>query len=155
MLTKTVMNPFQIPPPNQNQAQKLPMTEIALRYQRIRSQTEALAKPLSAEDCQLQSMPDASPTKWHLAHLTWFFETFLLEKFEPDFQAFDPRFRVLFNSYYNGVGDQHPRAQRGLISRPGLAELMTYRAQVDARVLVLLATTDAASQSEEIGRAHV
>ena len=148
MLTKTVMNLFQINPQSQNQAEKLPMTEIALRYQRIRSQTEALAKPLSAEDCQLQSMPDASPTKWHLAHLTWFFETFLLEKFEPDFQAFDPRFRVLFNSYYNGVGDQHPRAQRGLISRPGLAELMTYRAQVDARVLALLATTDADSQSE-------
>ena len=78
----------------------------AQRFQQIRWQTEALIRPLSAEDCQLQSMPDASPAKWHLAHLTWFFETFVLEKFEPGFKPFNPSFRVLFNSYYNGVGDK-------------------------------------------------
>ena len=110
----------------------------AQQFQKIREQTEALARPLSAEDCQLQSMPDASPTKWHLAHLTWFFETFILEKYEKNFKPFDASFRVLFNSYYNGIGDKHPRAQRGLISRPALPEVMAYRQAVDERVLELL-----------------
>ena len=111
---------------------------LALRFQHIRRQTEALAKPLSAEDCQLQSMPDASPTKWHLAHLSWFFETFILEKYEVAFKAFDASFRVLFNSYYNGIGGKHPRAQRGLISRPTLAEVLAYRQAVDERLLAVL-----------------
>ena len=70
----------------------------------MRAHSVALIAPLSAEDCQLQSMPDASPSKWHLAHTTWFFETFVLERFEPDFRPFDAAFRVLFNSYYQGVG---------------------------------------------------
>jgi ergothioneine biosynthesis protein EgtB len=105
----------------------------------VRAQTEALAKPLTPEDCQLQSMPDASPTKWHLAHLTWFFETFVLEKYEADFEPFDARFRVLFNSYYDGVGNRHPRAERGLVSRPSLTEVMAYRQQVNERVLAVLA----------------
>jgi ergothioneine biosynthesis protein EgtB len=111
---------------------------LAMQFQRIRSQTEVLAKPLSAEDCQLQSMPDASPTKWHLAHLTWFFETFILEKYEKNFKPFDAGFRVLFNSYYHGIGDKHPRAQRGLISRPALNEVLTYRQAVDERTLKVL-----------------
>ena len=111
---------------------------MAHRFQSIRAQTRALAKPLSAEDCQLQSMPDASPAKWHLAHLTWFFETFILEKYEKNFKPFDASFRVLFNSYYNGVGDKHPRSERGLISRPTLASVLAYRAQVDERVLAVL-----------------
>jgi ergothioneine biosynthesis protein EgtB len=98
----------------------------------------ALTAPLSAEDCQLQSMPDASPAKWHLAHLTWFFETFILERFEPDFKPFDTSFRVLFNSYYNGVGDKYPRPKRGLISRPTLDDVMAYRSQVDERILAVL-----------------
>jgi len=89
----------------------------------LRAQSLALFEPLSAEDCQVQSMPDASPSKWHLAHTTWFFETFLLERFERKFQAFDPALRVLFNSYYQGVGPQHPRAQRGLLSRPTLDQV--------------------------------
>jgi ergothioneine biosynthesis protein EgtB len=113
-------------------------SELAQRYARVRAQTLALAAPLSEADCQVQSMPDASPTKWHLAHVTWFFETFILERFEPGFQPFNPAFRVLFNSYYQGVGDQHPRHQRGLISRPGLAEVKAWRAQVDARIAALL-----------------
>jgi hypothetical protein len=104
---------------------------LAARYAEVRSASMQLAAPLSDEDCQAQSMPDASPTKWHLAHVSWFFETFVLERHEPDFQPFDVRFRVLFNSYYQGVGAQHPRAQRGLITRPGLAAVKRYRAQVD------------------------
>ncbi len=83
-------------------------------------------------------MADASPIKWHLAHVSWFFETFVLERFETGFQPHHPAFRVLFNSYYHGVGAQHPRAQRGLVTRPGLAEVMAYRQAVDERVLCLL-----------------
>ncbi|KNZ33069.1 MAG: hypothetical protein AD742_08500 [Methylibium sp. NZG] len=114
---------------------------MAGHYTQVRQATLALAAPLTAEDCQLQSMPDASPTKWHLAHVTWFFETFVLERFEAErFRPFDARFRVLFNSYYQGVGEQHPRAQRGLISRPTLDEVKRYRAQVDERIHAVLAT---------------
>lgn len=83
-------------------------------------------------------MPDASPTKWHLAHLTWFFETFILEKYEANFKPFDASFRVLFNSYYNGIGDKHPRTQRGLISRPTLLDVLAYRQAVDARVTAVI-----------------
>ncbi len=114
-------------------------SDLSRRFQQVRGQTVALTGPLSVEDCQLQSMPDASPAKWHLAHLTWFFETFLLERFEPDFKPFDASFRVLFNSYYNGVGDKYPRPQRGLISRPAFDEVLAYRAEVDERMLALLA----------------
>ena len=124
--------------------------ETAQRFLAIRAQTRALAAPLSEADCQVQSMPDASPTKWHLAHVTWFFETFVLEPFEPDFQPFHPAFRVLFNSYYQGVGDQHPRLQRGLITRPSLAEVLAYRDNVDARVTALL--TSGAESAELLER---
>ncbi|MCC6248324.1 MAG: ergothioneine biosynthesis protein EgtB [Rubrivivax sp.] len=112
------------------------------RYRRVRAQTMALAAPLSEADCQVQSMPDASPTKWHLAHVTWFFETFVLERFEPGFKPHHPAFRVLFNSYYHGVGEQHPRPERGLVTRPGLAEVKAYRAAVDARLAALLGRAD-------------
>ncbi len=108
------------------------------RFLSVRQATVALAAPLSPEDCCAQSMPDASPVKWHLAHTTWFFETFVLERFEPNFQPFDASFRVLFNSYYNGVGAKHPRAQRGLITRPDLAEVLRYREHVDGRMRRLL-----------------
>jgi len=111
---------------------------LAQSFADIRRATLALAAPLSPEDCQVQSMPDASPTKWHLAHITWFFETFILERFEPAFKPFDARYRVLFNSYYQGVGEMHPRAQRGLITQPTLADVVRYRAEVDARVQQLL-----------------
>ncbi len=97
-----------------------------------------LAEPLSSEDCGAQSMPDASPVKWHLAHTTWFFETFILERFETAFAPFHPAFRVLFNSYYNGIGERHPRAQRGLLTRPSLDEVRAYRANVDARMVRLI-----------------
>jgi ergothioneine biosynthesis protein EgtB len=108
------------------------------RYASVRAHTEALVHGLSEADCQAQSMPDASPVKWHLAHVSWFFETFVLEAHEPGFVPFDPAFRVLFNSYYNAVGDKHPRPQRGLVTRPGLAEVMAYRRTVDARMAALL-----------------
>lgn len=111
-----------------------PLAEQWADYQAVRQHTLDLAAPLSPEDCAAQSMPDASPVKWHLAHTTWFFETFILERLEPDFQPFHPAFRVLFNSYYNGVGDRHVRAQRGLITRPALDEVLAYRHQVDARM---------------------
>jgi ergothioneine biosynthesis protein EgtB len=112
---------------------------LADRYRTVRAQTLALAAPLSAEDCCVQSMPDASPTKWHLGHTAWFFETFVLERVDAGFRAFDPAFRVLFNSYYNAIGDKHPRPQRGLLTRPDLATVLAYRANVDARMLRVLA----------------
>jgi len=117
-----------------------PDGSLALSFADIRQATLALAGPLSPEDCQVQSMPDASPTKWHLAHITWFFETFILERFEPAFKPFDAAYRVLFNSYYQGVGEMHPRAQRGLITRPTLADVIRYRADVDARMQRVLAS---------------
>lgn len=127
----------------------LPAGPLARAFADVRQATLAFAAPLSPEDCQVQSMPDASPTKWHLAHITWFFETFILERFEPAFKPFDASFRVLFNSYYQGVGEMHPRAQRGLITRPTLADVLRYRADVDARVQRLLASqTDNAALSE-------
>ena len=109
------------------------------RYRSIRQVTLALAAPLSAEDCAIQSMPDASPVKWHLAHTTWFFETFVLEPHLSRYRLFEPAFRVLFNSYYNAVGDKHPRPQRGMLSRPGIEEVLAYRRHVDEAMLGLLA----------------
>ena len=112
---------------------------LADRYAEVRRASLALAEPLSDEDCSAQSMADASPVKWHLAHTTWFFETFILERHESGFRPFHAAFRVLFNSYYNGIGAKHPRAQRGLVTRPGMGEVREYRADVDARMLRLLA----------------
>ena len=111
---------------------------LAERYRTVRRATEALAEPLSPEDCALQSMPDASPTKWHLAHTTWFFETLVLERHAPGFKPFEPHFRVLFNSYYNGIGEQYSRPHRGLLSRPGLEEVIAYRRAVDHAMVALL-----------------
>jgi len=111
------------------------------RYAQVRAQSLALAEPLSEADAQVQSVPDVSPTKWHLAHVTWFFETFVLERHEAGFKPFHPSFRVLFNSYYQQVGEQHPRPLRGLLSRPSLAEVKAYRAQVDRRMIALLAAS--------------
>ena len=113
--------------------------ELAERFPSIRKTTECLADGLSAEDCALQSMPDASPVKWHFAHTAWFFETFVLERHDAAHRPFDPAFRYLFNSYYNGVGEQYPRPQRGFLSRPGLDEVLRYRAHVDERMRALLA----------------
>jgi len=111
----------------------------------------ALTAPLSAEDCALQSMPDASPAKWHLAHTTWFFETFVLEPHAKGYRALDPAYRVLFNSYYHGVGERHPRPERGMLSRPSLDEVLAYRRHVDEAIL---AANDLPAALLELGLHH-
>src|ERR1700709_929384 len=103
---------------------------LRTRFRGVRDVTESLAAPLRPEDQVIQSMADVSPTKWHRGHTTWFFETFLLEPSLPGYDAFDPDFRYLFNSYYEAVGPRHPRAQRGLVSRPTVEEVARYRAHV-------------------------
>ncbi|RYF96044.1 MAG: L-histidine N(alpha)-methyltransferase, partial [Caulobacteraceae bacterium] len=113
-------------------------TSLAARYDAVRTRSLALAAPLSAEDQQVQSMPDASPTKWHLAHTTWFFETFLLTPQLASYAVFDETFNYLFNSYYESVGARHPRAERGLLTRPGHDQVLAYRAHVDAAMRQLL-----------------
>jgi ergothioneine biosynthesis protein EgtB len=130
--------------------------ELADAFARIRAQSVRLAAPLSPEDCCVQSMPDASPTKWHLAHTSWFFETFALDRAVPGYPIFDSQFRVLFNSYYNAVGDQHPRPHRGLLTRPSLDEVLAYRAHVDRHVAALLASGDTGAVLEtiELGLHH-
>jgi dimethylhistidine N-methyltransferase len=123
------------------------------RYLEVRKATEALTRPLTAEDQLAQSMPDASPTKWHLAHTTWFFETFLLIPGLADYRPFDPRFGYLFNSYYEAVGPRHPRPERGLITRPSLDDVLAYRAHVDAGMKRLLADGEAGALLD-LGLAH-
>jgi ergothioneine biosynthesis protein EgtB len=113
-----------------------PVTEgearsLAARYRAVRQCTENLCEPLTAEDMLLQSMPEASPTKWHLAHTTWFFETFVLASHFPGYKAFDPHFAYLFNSYYEALGSRWPRPRRGMLSRPSLADVRHYRTYVD------------------------
>jgi ergothioneine biosynthesis protein EgtB len=110
------------------------------RFAAIRQQSEALAANLSAEDQAIQSMPDVSPTKWHLAHTSWFFETFLLAPFAPGYRAFDAAFAYLFNSYYEAVGPRHPRPERGLLSRPTADVIAAYRHHVTAAMLRLIET---------------
>ena len=102
------------------------------RYRAVRRQTERLCDPLVPEDYVVQSMPDVSPTKWHLAHTSWFFETFLLTPHARGYQPFDPHFAYLFNSYYTTVGDRHCRQNRGLLSRPTVEQVYAYRQHVDA-----------------------
>lgn len=104
------------------------------RYRDVRATTERLAEPIPAEDQVVQSMADASPTKWHRAHTSWFFETFVLAPHLPDYQPFHPRFALLFNSYYQGAGPQHPRHLRGTLGRPTCDEITRYRRHVDDAV---------------------
>ncbi len=115
---------------------------VGERYQRVRARTESLAAPLSAEDMLVQSMPDASPTKWHLGHTTWFFEEFVLARFAGAHKWHDERWRVLFNSYYDSVGPQFARPMRGLLSRPPMGEILGWRARVDAQMMDLMARAD-------------
>jgi ergothioneine biosynthesis protein EgtB len=109
------------------------------RYRCVRSTTTALCAPLATEDYVAQSMPDASPTKWHLAHTTWFFEEFVLKAFAPGYRPFHPQFAYLFNSYYQSVGAMHDRPRRGLLTRPTVAEVRDYRDHVDQQMELLLA----------------
>src|SRR5580692_1401416 len=107
-------------------------------YVRVRATTERLASLLSAEDQTVQTMPDVSPTKWHRAHVTWFFETFILGEYADDYRAFDDAYAYIFNSYYEAVGARHPRTERGLLSRPGIDDITRYRAFVDGQMGALL-----------------
>src|SRR6185295_15953437 len=109
-------------------------TRLRDAFQLVRSETERRAAPLSPEDQIVQSMPDASPTKWHRAHTTWFFEQFLLVPHLDGYPVFDPQFSYLFNSYYVAAGPRHARPQRGLLTRPSSADIAAYRAHVDAAV---------------------
>jgi ergothioneine biosynthesis protein EgtB len=115
-----------------------PEMEPARRYRDVRSLSTAICRPLAVEDYVVQPMPDASPPKWHLAHTTWFWETFLLIPGAPGYTPFHPGFGYLFNSYYEAVGERFPRHQRGLLTRPTVSEVYDYRAHVDAAMLQLL-----------------
>lgn len=114
--------------------------ELGQRYRSVRDTTETLSAPLSPEDQTIQSMPDASPTKWHRAHTTWFFETFLLKPNAADYEVFDETYNFLFNSYYEAVGERHPRPQRGMITRPNALEIGKYRAHVDEAMAAFIKT---------------
>lgn len=132
---------------------------LEIRFGCIRDATESLCANLEAEDCVAQSMPGASPIKWHLAHTTWFFESFVLKEHLSGYSPFHPAFGFLFNSYYNGAGERHARSERGLLTRPTLAEVLAYRAHVDQRMhsLICAAGSDAASEIRrvvEIGLQH-
>ena len=134
-------------------------SSLAARFAQVRAHSLALAAPLSAEDQCVQSMPDASPTKWHLAHTTWFFEAVVLSPHAAGYQCFDRRWLHLFNSYYESLGTRHPRPQRGLLTRPSLDEVHAYRAFVDAAVEAFITAADDAAWSQaapllELGLHH-
>ena len=135
-----------------------PRTDLAERYRAVRAATLGLTTPLSAEDQTVQSMPDASPVKWHLAHVSWFFETFVLVPHHPGYDLFDPQFGYLFNSYYEAVGPRRPRPARGLVTRPALSEVRAYRRHVDEAMLAFLASPRASDPDivalMELGLAH-
>lgn len=129
------------------------------RYRAVRAFTERLCEPLVTEDYVIQSMPDVSPTKWHLAHTSWFFETFALASADPDYRPLDPMYNYLFNSYYNTIGYRHCRPKRGLVSRPTVDEVYAYRAHVDEHMTALLQTVVGSAWAElepimEIGLHH-
>jgi ergothioneine biosynthesis protein EgtB len=117
-------------------------SDLLEEYLRIRATTERLASVLSAEDQTVQTMPDVSPTKWHRAHVTWFFETFVLGEYAQGYHAFDDAYAYIFNSYYEAMGARHPRPERGLLSRPGIDEIARYRAYVDGQMDALLRDID-------------
>ena len=137
-------------------AERRPVLE---RFEAIRRESESLTVNLTAEDQSIQSMPDVSPTKWHLGHTTWFFETFLLARFGSDYRPFDPAFAYLFNSYYEAAGPRHPRPERGLLSRPALDIVMAYRDHVSAAMVRGLERASEAEWAElapllELGMHH-
>ncbi len=120
----------------------LPRDAAVERYRRVRQTSEQICRPLAIEDYVVQTMDDVSPPKWNLAHTTWFFETFLLKAFRPEYREYHPRFNYLFNSYYEAVGERHPRPRRGLLSRPTVEDVYGYRAHVDAAMGELLERAD-------------
>ena len=143
-----------VPPPQTD-----PRLVVARRFDAVRTHTLVLAQPLSAEDQCVQSMPDASPTKWHLAHTSWFFETVVLQAFQTGYQVFDPQYLYLFNSYSEALGPRHPRPQRGLLTRPALTDVHAYRQHINTAMLRFMATADeahyqAAASLIELGLQH-
>nr|WP_296459130.1 ergothioneine biosynthesis protein EgtB [Rubinisphaera sp.] len=127
------------------------------RYLSIRNQSAKLCEGLLPEDLVVQSMPDASPLRWHLAHTTWFFETFLLKEILSDYKPWNDHFEVLFNSYYNSVGEQFPRTNRGLLTRPSVQEIFEYRREIDEKVLQLMKSNSCQNDAMrilEIGLQH-
>lgn len=129
-------------------------TDLHAKYEAVRQRSIALIANLSAEDCQIQAMDDASPLKWHLAHTTWFFETFILLSHANDYRVFDASFKHLFNSYYNAIGSQFKRAHRGLLSRPSLEQVLQYRAYVDEHMQQIMASSSELQQLLSLGLAH-
>ena len=116
--------------------------ELLRRYRRVRSFSKKICETLEPEDYVIQTMPEASPTKWHLAHTSWFFETFVLKQFFPDYHSLHPQYAFLFNSYYNAVGPFYSRPHRGLLSRPTVKEVFHYRTDVDLLVSELIESAD-------------
>jgi ergothioneine biosynthesis protein EgtB len=125
-----------------------PAKDLLARFHELRNFSDRLSENLAPEDCVVQSMPEVSPTKWHLAHTTWFFETFILKKYVSGYQPEIPEYAYLFNSYYNAAGDMHRRDLRGLISRPTVDETKRYRASIDSHIDQLLADADEKILSE-------
>lgn len=121
----------------------MPADALLAQYQATRAHSLALAEPLTQEDQCIQSMPDASPTKWHLAHSTWFFEALLLARLSAGYKVYNPHWFYLFNSYYEALGPRHPRMQRGMLTRPTLAQIHDWRRHVDAGMQALLLSGDA------------
>lgn len=128
---------------------------LAARYETVRRLSESLCTPLKPDDYGLQAKPEVSPAKWHLAHTSWFFETFLLKAFAPRYLPFHPRFEHLFNSYYEQVGQPFPRPQRALLSRPTTEEIFRYRAHVDQRLLELITVVEEARWPEFSARVNL
>lgn len=138
-----------------SQAEQLAFSPLRKKFQEVRDTTLHLTRPFSPEDMMLQSMPDCSPAKWHLAHTTWFFETFILSTYLSGYKPFDPRFKQLFNSYYKQLGSHPYRGARGLMSRPSLDEIHAYRAHVDEAMLRYLEASDESTASLiELGLNH-
>jgi ergothioneine biosynthesis protein EgtB len=123
-------------------ARARPRERIAARFDAVRAGTLRLVEGLSGEDMAVQSMPDASPAKWHLAHTTWFFEEFLLAPHLPGYRRLHPRYAFLFNSYYEQIGERHARPMRGMLTRPGVDEVRAFREHVDAAMARLVDTAD-------------
>ena len=128
--------------------------DLEARFRQVRGHTERLAAALTAEDQGIQSMPDASPVKWHRAHTSWFFEQFVLTPFQAGYAPFDPIHAFLFNSYYETVGARQPRPRRGMLSRPSAAEITAYRAHVDAAMAELIRAGGAPETLVELGLQH-
>ncbi len=131
-------------------------SEILKLYRRVRQDSRSLGRPLSDADATVQSMPDASPAKWHLAHTTWFFEAMVLGPNVPGYRPFDESFNYLFNSYYETIGERHPRPRRGMITRPHLDTIFAFREHVDEAVERLLQSAPSPEVAElvELGCHH-